>query len=76
MGYSMHSPGDHADGVQPEICGLPDSSQRSRNTLKKETLAHPVPERGLEPDIFPSAYRHTGRWTEALEVIMEITGTS
>lgn len=37
MGYSMPGPGDHADGVQPEICGLPDGSQRSRNALKKET---------------------------------------
>lgn len=84
MGCSVHSPGDHADGVQPEICGLPDGSQRGRNALNKETktgaqatLAHPVPGRGSEPDILPSAYRHVdeiGSWTEALEVVTEITG--
>lgn len=60
------------------------SHREAGNALKKETktgaqatLAHSVPGRGSEPDILPSAYRQAdkiGRWTEALEVITEITG--
>lgn len=66
MENSVHSPGEHADGVLPETHGLPQEptekqkhwQEQETKTWHQATIAYKAPEERSEPVSLTAAYRH------------------